>query len=73
MLRAVLSLRFVMLLGSLGSVVGAALMFWEGAVKLGGAMASAAGGSASGIFAYATALGASSDSWKSRAGDRWTE
>src|SRR5205823_3321715 len=34
MLRFVLSLRVVMLIASLGSAVGAALMFWEGGVKL---------------------------------------
>ena len=59
MLRAVLSLRFLMLLGSLGALVGAALMFWEGTVKLGGAMASAAGGSASGTTA--SVMGATDD------------
>lgn len=34
MLRFALSLRFIMLLASIGAAVGAALMFWEGAFKL---------------------------------------
>jgi uncharacterized membrane protein YqhA len=34
MLRAVLSLRYVMLLASLGAAFGALLMFWEAIVKL---------------------------------------
>jgi uncharacterized membrane protein YqhA len=37
MLRFVLSLRFVMLLASLGAAVGALLLFWEGSAKLVGA------------------------------------
>jgi uncharacterized membrane protein YqhA len=44
MLRAALSLRFVMLLGSAGALVGAGLMFWEGGGKLARALRSAATG-----------------------------
>jgi uncharacterized membrane protein YqhA len=44
MLRAALSLRFLMLLGSAGALVGAALMFWEGGGKLASAVRSAASG-----------------------------
>ena len=46
MLRAALSLRFVMLLGSAGALVGAALMLWEGGVKLAAAVTTAAAGGA---------------------------
>ena len=34
MLAAILSFRFVLLLAALGSMAGALMMFWEGAVKL---------------------------------------
>ncbi len=34
MLRFALSLRFVMLLASIGAAIGAVLMFWEGGAKL---------------------------------------
>lgn len=40
MLRLILSLRFIMLIASVGAAVGAALMFWEGAAEV----AAAAGG-----------------------------
>ena len=39
MLRFVLSLRLVMLIASLGAAIGAALMFWEGGLKLAAAAA----------------------------------
>src|SRR5215203_5178141 len=42
MLRVALSFRFLMLLGSAGALVGAALMFWEGGAKLAGALRNAA-------------------------------
>ena len=38
MLRLILSLRFVMLVASIGAAVGAALMFWEGAAEVAGAV-----------------------------------
>lgn len=38
MLRAVLSLRFVMLFGSFGALIGGLVMFWEGATKLASAV-----------------------------------
>ena len=44
MLRAALSLRFLMLLGSAGALVGAGLMFWEGGGKLARALRSAGTG-----------------------------
>ena len=34
MLRAVLCLRFLMLIGSAGALFGAALMFWQGSAKI---------------------------------------
>lgn len=34
MLRAALSLRFLMLIGSAGALFGAGLMFWQGSAKL---------------------------------------
>ena len=34
MLRAALALRFVLLIGSLGAMIGAALMFWIGGAKI---------------------------------------
>ncbi len=37
MLRLILSLRYIMLIASLGAAVGAALMFWEGAAEVAGA------------------------------------
>jgi len=37
MLRLILSLRFIMLVASVGAAVGAALMFWEGAAEVAGA------------------------------------
>lgn len=37
MLRVVLSLRFVMLIASVGAAIGATLMFWEGAAEVAGA------------------------------------
>ena len=38
MLQAVLALRYIMLIGALGAALGAALMFFEGAAKLAGAI-----------------------------------
>lgn len=34
MLRAALSLRYIMLVGSFGALIGGLVMFWEGATKL---------------------------------------
>jgi uncharacterized membrane protein YqhA len=42
MLRAALSFRFLMLLGSVGALIGAGVMFWEGGGKLAGALREAA-------------------------------
>ena len=58
MLRLLLSLRYLMLLASLGAMLGALLMFWAGTVKLGDATRSAISGEVDAKALTASVLGA---------------